>query len=227
MIRGAVVVTPQAPAQRTWPSPAPAQPWAGPGATPGDTRPASHWVMPADNQGAKWTGRLHLVLFGLFVVAFLVVGIVGAVSNASPEAPGENTAVATGAPAAPAVSNLQVGDCFDLESPYADVVGDVTVRRCDEEHQFELFLATTVEGLSYPVESEWQTFYDEYCPPAFVDYVGSPFGGSVLDIYWLIPTRDGWHQGDHTLQCAVFHPDIPRLTAPLKDVGRVGTGTDT
>ena len=239
MIRGAVVVKPQAPAEGSWPpktasflSPAPtpdplrpSDPWPAGGSSPIGAAGATHWVMPEANEGRRWFFRIHLSLVALIVVAVIVVVAFNAVSEASPLAPEGDLVTATGAPAAVSLP-LRVGDCFDLATPNGDDVGDVTVRRCDESHQFELFLTYEVSALSYPVDSEWAAVYEAQCPPAFGEYVGTPHGGSVLDIYWLIPTRDGWHQGDHALQCAVYHPDIPRLTAPLKDSGRVGTGTD-
>jgi hypothetical protein len=112
----AVVVKPQAPAQRTWSLPAPAQPWVDAGTTPADARPPSHWVMPADNLGATWTGRLHVIVLGLFVVGIIVVGIFDAVSNASPLAPEDELVAATNAPGVAALSPLRVGECFDLEN---------------------------------------------------------------------------------------------------------------
>lgn len=171
--------------------------------------------MPADNESSKWRFRLLLL-----VPAVLLFGIVVAVFNASPIAPDE---IGTDtSEAAASWSDLRVGECFDVEETSAGTIEDVTRRPCDREHQYELFLTESLTGVGYPTDSEFDVVFEDVCVPAFEAYVGAPFGSSVLDIYWLVPNREGWRQGDRTVQCAVYHPNLPRLTAPLKGVGPGG-----
>ena len=67
------------------------------------------------------------------------------------------------------------------------------------------------------IEGAFWTYLDHNCIPAFRAYIGkSWYGGSDLDIYWLVPTDDAWRSGDRTVQCAAFYPGIYRLTGSLR-----------
>ena len=112
--------------------------------------------------------------------------------------------------------DLQVGDCFDLKDPAADQVEDVTAKPCADAHQYELFFVGSPTGAEYPSEDKFLAFVDASCVPAFGDYVGRSYADSELDIFWLYPQSDAWSQGDHTVQCAVYHPRISELTESLK-----------
>jgi hypothetical protein len=254
MIRGAVVVKPQAPAptparttaqtptqtgaQRE-PTQALFEAWLngastasggsstpgaaqGPGAAPGPndatTTPRPQWVMPEAGESPKWLRRAHLFVAGLFVLAV----VVAAVFNSSPVAPEDDVAGTTD-DVAP-LFDLRVGECFDLEETESGTITDVTVRPCDREHTYELFLTERLTGVGYPTDDDWDVYFEDECVPAFAEYVGAPYESSVLDIYWIVPNLEGWRQGDRTIQCAVYHPNIPRLTAPLKGVGPGGGG---
>jgi Septum formation len=67
------------------------------------------------------------------------------------------------------------------------------------------------------IEGAFWTYLDRHCIPAFRAYIGkSWYGGSDLDIYWLVPTDDAWRSGDRTMQCAAFNPVKYRLTESLR-----------
>jgi hypothetical protein len=216
MIRGAFVVTPQAPGQRPPPSSTPSLPWPDTESSLATSSPTSHWVMPAASEPSKW--RFPILLFG---TAALLFGLaIAAVLNASPVAT-EGFGIDTSDTAA-SWADLRVGECFDVDETSYGTIEDVTRRSCDREHQYELFMTESLTGVGYPTDSEFDVVFEDVCVPAFEAYVGAPFGSSVLDIYWLVPNREGWRQGDRTVQCAVYHPAIPRLTAPLKGVGPSG-----
>ena len=130
-------------------------------------------------------------------------------------------------------ADLRVGDCFDLNDPTADQIEDVKAVPCTTEHEFEVFYVGTMGKGSYPtdaagehrnhgrqvldIEGAFWTYLDHNCIPAFRTYIGrSWYGGSDLDIYWLVPTDDAWRAGDRTVQCAAFNPVIYRLTESLR-----------
>jgi hypothetical protein len=117
-------------------------------------------------------------------------------------------------------NKLRVGDCYDLKEPEANEIEDVTAKPCTEEHQYELYFTGALPEGEYPAESVFEDYVVANCDPAFTGYVGKTFQDSLLDIYWLYPTDDSWRQGDRTVQCAVYDPKIPRLTASLKGANR-------
>ena len=129
--------------------------------------------------------------------------------------------------------DLRVGDCFDLKDPSADQSEDVKAVPCTTEHEFEVFYVGAMGKGSYPtdaagehrnhgrqvidIDGAFWTYLDHNCIPAFNAYIGkSWYGGSDLDIYWLVPTDDAWRSGDRTVQCAAFYPGIFRLTGSLR-----------
>ena len=56
--------------------------------------------------------------------------------------------------------------------------------------------------------------------PAFEAYVGKSFQDSELEVFWLSPTEEAWNDGDRSMQCALYHPRIHRLTESLKGSAR-------
>ena len=70
----------------------------------------------------------------------------------------------------------------------------------------------------------FETYVNDNCSPAFGTYVGKPYADSELAIYWLAPTDDGWRAGDHSVQCAVYHPRVhvqTQVAEGLEPVGRL------
>lgn len=121
-----------------------------------------------------------------------------------------------------AISDLQVGDCFDLkgELDEEDTVDEITARPCAEPHEFELIYTGSVSSATYPSDAAFVTWLDENCLPAFADYVGRSYSSSALDVFWFQPTPEGWAAGDHSVQCAVFDPGNDKLTGALRGAAR-------
>jgi hypothetical protein len=117
-------------------------------------------------------------------------------------------------------TELRVGDCFDLKEPEADEIGDVTARPCTEEHEYELYFTGSLPEGAYPAEAVFEEFVAANCDSAFTAYVGKAYQDSDLDVYWMFPTDEGWRDGDRSIQCAVFHPRVNRLTASLRGSNR-------
>ncbi len=117
-------------------------------------------------------------------------------------------------------TDLRVGDCFDLKEPEATEIGDVTATPCTQEHEYELFYEASLPEGDYPAETVFEQYVKDNCLTTFTAYVGKAFEQSELDIYWLYPTDDAWRDGDRSVQCAVYHPRVARLTTSLKGSNR-------
>lgn len=114
------------------------------------------------------------------------------------------------------LTDLRVGDCFDLVDPSADLVGAVDLVRCTQPHQYELFWTGTMNGEEYPGDTRFNAFYDVNCVEAFADYVGAVPAQSTLDIFWVVPNEEAWAGGDRSVECAAYDPDDARLTQSLR-----------
>jgi Septum formation len=210
--------------------PSPWQPGGSPGAwpaaaadssssgSPDDTAgapPVSGWVPPSELQ-APAPGPIPFwrrIPIGWLIVLLFIVGgaAVGWYFSAGRGSGGEITKSGD-----LEAEDLRVGDCFDLKDPSSDTVGDVTAVPCSTEHEFELFFASSMPDGAFPGDPGFKTYVQANCFPAFASYVGTAYDDSDLDVYWLQPTDDGWRDGDRSVQCAVYHPRIHRLTDSLK-----------
>jgi hypothetical protein len=152
-----------------------------------------------------------VVVVGLFVIG----GVVAWFTDASRAPSGEITKAGD-----MTMSDLRVGDCFDLKDPNVDEIEEVRALPCTEEHEFEVFYADALPSGGYPVDAAFDAFFEEQCVPAFATYVGTPYGESELEVFWVVPTNAAWDDGDRTVQCAVYHPRIHRLTESLKGSAR-------
>lgn len=117
-------------------------------------------------------------------------------------------------------TDLRVADCFDLKDPDEELIEDVAAKPCAEVHEFEMFFVGSLPDGDFPAVDVMDTYILDNCIPAFGEYVGLSYEESVLDIYPLIPSEEGWNAGDQTVQCAVFHPTNDELTGSLRDSER-------
>ena len=74
-----------------------------------------------------------------------------------------------------------------------------------------------MSGQAYPSDAQVGAWLEKHCLPAFADYVGRAYEASRLDIAWFQPTRDGWEDGDRSMQCAVYDPTDTELVVALRD----------
>jgi len=118
------------------------------------------------------------------------------------------------------ITDLRVGDCFDLKDPAAELIEDVKAVPCEQEHEYEMFLIGSMAAGSYPSDTAFSSFVENECLPAFETYVGLVYEESVLDVFWVVPSTDSWNDGDRAVQCAVYHPRIHRLTGSQKGSAR-------
>lgn len=200
------------------PPPPPPTSWTPPSTPPGDG-PTGSW-NPAAGMQSPTPGGIPLwrrLPVGWIVIAVLVAAgaVGGLIFNASRDASGEITKSGD-----LTASELRVGDCFDLKDPAADEIADVTALPCTSEHEYETFFVGSMPEGDYPDDAAFEAWLVANCDPAFEAYIGTPYIESELDIFWLQPTQDTWISGDRSIQCAVYHPRISRLTESLKGSAR-------
>jgi hypothetical protein len=115
-----------------------------------------------------------------------------------------------------AIADLRVGDCFDQKDVDAEQADEVDARRCDDGHQFEMMSIGTMSNGSYPSDAEFENFVGTVCLPAFDEYVGLAYEDSRLEVYWYYPLEDGWAEGDHLIQCAIYDPLNSEVVGSLR-----------
>ncbi len=118
------------------------------------------------------------------------------------------------------VTEMSVGECFDLADPDSEFIDDVTQRECTEPHQFEMFFVGDLPDGQYPSDSDVNLWLEANCIPAFAEYVGVDYQSSVIEALPITPTEDGWNDGDHSVQCAMHDPTNPELTESLRNAAR-------
>ena len=185
---------------------------------PRGTQPAAEDMAahPAASQAGGSRGPLLSVLTRFWwVVPMAVIGVGGIVFGAQR---GDDGQVSRSGDML--VSDLRVGDCYDLKDASAEEVNDVTARPCADPHEYELMFIGTVEGDGYPSDAEFEAWLERNCLPAFAGYVGTEYLESALDIAWFSPTEEGWNDGDHSVQCALYDPADAQLTGALRGSNR-------
>jgi hypothetical protein len=115
-------------------------------------------------------------------------------------------------------ADLRVGDCFNVPAVETEVK-DVQHQPCNETHTAEVFFVVdNPAGASdpYPTSDARQEYVKSVCVQPFIDYVGTSYENSKLEINWFSPTQDGWSKGDRTYTCFVVQSDSAPLTGSVK-----------
>jgi ribosomal protein L40E len=153
-------------------------------------------------------GLLRRFAWVPIVALFAIGGVIFAAQR------GDNGEITRGGTLA--ISDLQIGDCFDHQDADAEEADEVNARRCDESHQFEMMSIGSMSDGGYPSEAAFEEFVGANCLPAFDAYVGLAYEQSRLEVYWYFPVEDGWNRGDHVVQCAIYDPLKSQLTGSLR-----------
>jgi hypothetical protein len=168
-------------------------------------------VAPADTPPAGWTpgpalkatsaGRRGIIRIAVIVIvigAFLINNLAG-----SP------------------VSDLKVGDCFDVPTlaSEADTVDTVQHHPCTQGHTGEVIFVGdyTASATAYPAVSDFDSFVVTTCKPAFQAYVGTDLNSDPdLSIGYFYPLADGWGTGDRSVTCYATRTDDGSMTTTVK-----------
>ncbi|MFP4310367.1 MAG: septum formation family protein [Nitriliruptoraceae bacterium] len=103
-----------------------------------------------------------------------------------------------------AVEALAVGDCFD-EPAANSALTAVPVVPCEEPHRYEMVGAVLLPDDAVP-EAEVEATALESCEDPFTAYVGTAPQDSHLRPAALVPTAEGWAEGDREALCLATDP---------------------
>jgi hypothetical protein len=119
------------------------------------------------------------------------------------------------------VTDLKVGDCFDLP---ATVITDATLKDvqhhpCAESHTAEVIFVGLVPGPdnAYPDDASFNAFAKTLCVPAYRTYTGRDYETDVTyDMPTVSPTADGWKNGDRSFSCLIVRADHQPMTGTVR-----------
>jgi hypothetical protein len=177
-----------------------------------DANAAPQWTPPQADRRPAW---LSFVLRFAWVGVIIVIAVVGLVLNARRD---DNGQIANGGNLD--VSELRVGDCFNLKDEAADTVSEVDARPCTEAHTYEMFHVVDMPEGDFPNDDAITGFIVQECVPAFGAFVGVSYHESALDFVPFTPTSESWDHGDRSIQCAALDPNDKRLTSTLRNAAR-------
>ena len=170
----------------------------------------TQWTPPPAPSKPLWQRLVGFWWVGL--IAVVVIG--GILFNARRDDSGQITDGGT-----LQVNDLKVGDCFNTD--VSQDIDDVDAVPCAEPHAYELFhIFTMTDSGSYPTDSQFDDETDAACRPAFAEYVGMAYDDSALFVSTLTPTKDGWDDGDHTVQCILHEEDESNITGSQRGANR-------
>lgn len=156
---------------------------------------------------------------GLLVVAVVLAGCQDATEDPTPSgtspsatsiessAPASVSPTASTAGAATSVFDLEVGDCFSVES---DELATVVVVACEESHEYEAFAVLDHEAGEadpYPGDDAMLDYGNTECQAPFQVYVGVEYETSIWYITSVFPSEETWAAGDRELVCTVHQQD--------------------
>ncbi len=120
------------------------------------------------------------------------------------------------------VFELRPGDCFDdviEDGEFAEEYASLPMVDCDSPHDNEAYALYDMADGAFPGLAAADDEAIVTCVPLFEDYVGSDYETSRLDIWWMIPTEDGWSEGDREVACVLYDLDLNKLTGSMANSG--------
>ena len=160
-----------------------------------------------------------LVRAGLLVVAIVLAGCQDATEDPTPSGASPSAAsigpsatapvsptASTGAEAT-SVFDLDVGDCFSVES---DELTGVVVVACEESHEYEAFAVVDHEAGEadpYPGDEAMLEHGNTACQAPFQAYVGREYEASIWYITSVFPSEETWAAGDREFVCTLNQQD--------------------
>lgn len=115
------------------------------------------------------------------------------------------------------VEALAVGDCFDEPAASIDLEA-VPVVPCDEPHRYEVVGTVALPDSVGPGPGLEEAAV-EACAAPFAAYLGVRPEESTLRSAALVPTMQGWEDGDREALCLVTDPD-GSLVGSIAGAGR-------
>ena len=154
---------------------------------------------------------------GLLVAAVVLAGCEDATEDPTPSGPSASAAsIGSSATVAPSAStgaeatsvfDLEVGDCFSVES---DELTTVAVVDCEESHEYEVFALLDHEAGEadpYPGDVAMLEYGNTACQAPFQAYVGIEYEASIWFITSVFPSEETWAAGDREIVCTLNQHD--------------------
>lgn len=116
------------------------------------------------------------------------------------------------------VTDLAVGDCFDVPSDLLETVSEIQHHPCTEAHTGQVFCLTKYPAdgnATYPADSAFIAAADATCAEPFLSFVGLAMDQSTYEIRYFGPTAEGWSKGDRGITGYVATD--PAVTTSIKD----------
>jgi hypothetical protein len=115
---------------------------------------------------------------------------------------------------------LQVGDCFDDDTSFEDLVTDVPVVPCDEPHDNEVFQELELPDGAFPGRDAVIETSLLRCIDAFQPFVGISYLESDLEIFPITPSSTSWDGGDRVVYCVLYAADLSELIGSMRGAER-------
>ncbi|MCI9858838.1 DUF4190 domain-containing protein [Microbacterium proteolyticum] len=114
---------------------------------------------------------------------------------------------------------LEPGQCFSQRG--RGEISDATLVDCVAPHTYELYAAFSVAEAAddYPGDAEIAHRAEAGCVEAFSGFVGTAYDRSVLEYFYLSPTRKTWLVDDRRVSCFVTDP-AGTVTGTLRGAAR-------
>ena len=116
-----------------------------------------------------------------------------------------------------AVTDLQTGDCFDVEE--TTLISDVDAVPCEDPHQYQVYHVQDYASETYPTETEMQAITDDLCLDTFQAFVGIDYYDSALYSRPITPSEDSFAEGDREYMCILYEPETA-LTGSMEGANR-------
>lgn len=113
---------------------------------------------------------------------------------------------------------MQAGDCFNL--PDGDTVISIEGVPCKDPHDAEVYAMFDLADGPYPGQSAIDSESDNGCFERFEAFAGIDYAESVLGIYSLQPSEEGWNElDDREVVCSVVNYDGTKLIGSRAGAG--------
>ena len=114
------------------------------------------------------------------------------------------------------VLNLSVGDCLNGLDFSAEEVYEATGIPCSEPHVYEVYHVESLEGYTLQALAD---SVSQICEDRFQRFTGVSYLESSLEFSNLIPTSEGFAEGDNVIQCFIHTSDLSMVTGTLRGMG--------
>jgi len=114
--------------------------------------------------------------------------------------------------------SIKAGDCVGELG--AGSVTKIQLLPCDQQHYWEAFLLTNLDGTDYPGDVALAKQSEQLCTQSFADFVGIELKKSKYSFTYLSPTEQTWKSAkDRALVCLAGLPN-GGVTGSLRGIGK-------